>query len=157
MRNQTKGKKKDLDYLNNFISDCIINNIISLDEMISSAKQQISEINQKIIEVENLKKTRCKLLTVISVLDKNKLINQDFDKILPLFNISNHYLCQKILNNVKQNVINIASLSIDNIDKQDIISCIKELSEGKVIDINEQHIYAGENFDNFLKFVLREV
>jgi hypothetical protein len=156
MRNQTKGKKKDLDYLNNFISDCIINNVVSLEDMISAAKQQISEIDQKIIEVENLKKTRCKLLTVVSVLDKNKLINQDFSKILPLFNINNHYLCQKILYDIKQKPINIASLSIDNIDKQDIISCIKELSEGKVIYINDQHIYAGENFDNFLKFVLRE-
>lgn len=61
-----KGKKIDKEFVSDFIKECIKNNKITPSEFISEARFQISEIDNKIIEVVKLKPLRSKLLDVIS-------------------------------------------------------------------------------------------
>ncbi len=157
MRNQSKGKKSDIDFLNQYIFNCIRNNILSMDEMLLSAKKQIAEIDNKIIEVENLKKIRCKLLGVVSSLDKSSESSQDFSKILSLFKINNHYICQKIINKIKNESPCISSLQFDCINTEDVIACIKQLIDEKVIRSHNQILSPGEFFQDFEKILLQEV
>jgi acetylglutamate synthase len=157
MRNQTKGKKSDVDFLNQFISDCVKNNIFSIDEIVDFAKNQISEIDSKIIEVEKLKKIRCKLLGVVSSLDKSNKSFQDFSKTLSLFKINNHHICQKILSKVKNESICISSLQFESINTEDVIFCIKQLIDEKVIYSHNQTLSPGEFFQDFERILLQEV
>ncbi len=63
-----KGKRRDNEYLSQFIADCVSENIISSENMCSKAISLLDEIDSKIKEVEELKLIRSKIIYVISVL-----------------------------------------------------------------------------------------
>lgn len=153
-----KGKKIDTEFLSAFITECIDNNKSSTDEIINEAKSRISSIDQKIKEVEALKVIRCKLLDVVINFEKENDASNKIreSKILSLFNIQNSNICKFICDSIKESSINIELLYGKNYSNKDIIFCIKQLLEYKVICRNNNCLSRGELFDEYLKFVLRK-
>jgi hypothetical protein len=147
-----KGKKIDNTFVANFISESVSNGKFTTNEIVNSAKNQIKEIDQKIIEVENLKKIRSKLLDVIIVFDRNYRQKAAIDN-----NLINFYqikdknlassLCEKVF--IKNNLIDFKK----NFPSTEEIQCMKQLLEFNILQKTEDIIKAGENFHQFKTFL----
>jgi len=70
MGDNMKGKKTDNEFISSFIADCCSEGKFSINEFICEANRQIKDIEEKIIEVEKLKKRRLKLADVIFAFTK---------------------------------------------------------------------------------------
>lgn len=151
-----KGKKTDSEFVSNFISDCINNNIVTANEILNLAKLQMSEIDKKIIEVENLKKLRSKLLDVVLKFENNKNDNSANSKLLPLFSIKNKNISYYVCNTVKEKPIIINCLYDKGFVNTEINFCIKQLLELKIIDKVGDYILPGLMFDNYINSVMCE-
>lgn len=150
-----RGKKTDPEFVSQFISQCLQQNIFTTLDIIQQARQNIKEIDDKIIEVEKLKTLRTKLLDVISTLEKPKVEPED-TKILPLFKLQYPRTCKKICNHVKDAAPNYIYSVLDVRDPE-VLFCIKQLVEAQVIVRVDNHLVRGNKFNDYLTFVLHEV
>lgn len=66
-----RGRKIDNQFISSFIEKSINEGNISLNSLMSKVDSEITKIDEKIKEAENLKKIRCKLLDVKSFIGKN--------------------------------------------------------------------------------------
>lgn len=151
-----KGKKIDVEFVNNFITNCLLENKTSAAEIIKFAQDQINDIDVKLQQIETLKKTRAKLSDVIFTFDKPTKQTNCLQTVLHLFEIKNHHLCQKILYQVRVKPISILEINIANIKKEDLLFTIKELLQHNVIAKKDDVLIPGEYFDDFMLFVLKE-
>lgn len=148
-----KGKKVDNHFVSNFISDCCSTGKLTTDEIVASAKSQIDEIDRKIIEVENLKKQRSKLLDVVIVFDRNHRSGSQIDEVLIKFHrVKDKKIAQRICAEIFRysSVVEIK----EAFPRVEEIFCMKQLLEFEVLQRNEDTIIAGKNypaFKNFLK------
>lgn len=153
-----RGKKIDRDFVSQFILSCSLQNKCCSHEIINEAKDQISKIDSKIQEIENLKKTRSKLLDVILSFDT--ITKEKFSEIekqnIHLFKIDNLVLSKEICDLLKsKNDINIKDIN-KKYSEDEIIWCLKQLLTNKVIIKINNIIIKGDNFRNYLKFVMSE-
>ncbi len=149
-----KGKKSDPNFLSQFIIDCVSMGKSSSEDMLEHAKKQIQDIDFKIKEVENLKPLRSKLLDVISVFEKTEETNLSKDcKLLLYFKIQNPEICKFVCDLVKDSPFKISKIVHSTFSEQDIIFCIKELLENKVLYKSNDHILRGEAYYDYIKNV----
>jgi hypothetical protein len=152
-----RGKKTDPDFLSNFINKCVALNKTSQQEIVQAAHQEINEIDLKIIEVEKLKLIRSKLLDVVSVFEKEVPSHKEEAKILSFFNIQHPNICKYICDVLKKGTLNMNKLQLIEFSKSDIVYCVKQLQEYKVIAKTGEYLIRGIKFDDYMKFVLYEV
>lgn len=158
-----KGKKIDTEFISQFISNCISRNIFTPENILQEALNEISFIDENIKEVENLKKRRSKLLDVVSKFDvKIASSNLDDKNILSLYEIKDHNLSKLICNSIKKYNVNmndtiifISSFKIYS--EEDIIFCIKQLLRNKIIDRQDQLLLKGQKFNDYYKYILRDL
>ncbi len=150
-----KGKKIDTEFVNNFILNCLTNNKTSSEDILNFAQQEIVKIDDKIKEVEDLKKIRSKILDVIITFNKPEK-NIYYCNILSLFNINNSHIAKFILNKIKIKKVLLEDLKESEYQYADIIFCIKQLLEHKVILNQDNFFIPGESFKDYLSFVLKE-
>lgn len=151
-----RGRKKDPEFLSNFISSCVSIGKSSSEEIVNQAKEEVNLIDEKIKEVEILKIRRSKLLDIISTFDVLEKDYKQEKEILSFFNISNINVCKFICDNIKKSVIKIEDLYNHGYDNHDILFCIKQLLEHKIISKSGNLLLRGENFQEYLKFVLKD-
>lgn len=151
-----RGKKKDSEFLSNFITECIGNHKNSPEEIVAEAKVRISNIDSKIKEVENLKAVRSKLLDVIGTFEQpSKAASTREIKALSFFKIQYPAICKQICDTLKTCNVHITWL-YEKFTPQDVIFCIKQLIEMKIISKTGDCLFRGEMFEDYLKFVLQE-
>lgn len=151
-----RGKKSDIDFVSNFIVECAQVGKNSPEQIVNEAKIKIEEIDNKIKEVEALKITRSKLLDVVSTFNTDKGKHEN-GKILNLFNINNHHFCKPICLLIKENPVKIDTIiSSVKVDSQNILFCIKQLMEYKIISKTGDFFLRGARFDEYMTFVLQE-
>lgn len=151
-----RGKKSDVEFISDFIAECANQNLCSPEQISDEAERRIKEIDHQIREMELKKITRSKLLDVTNIF-KNKKIKPDESKILPLFEIKNHHICKQICNLIKTSpseVVNI--ISGVKYDSKDVLFCIKQLMEYKVISKTGNYFLRGNKFDEYSSIVLKE-
>lgn len=150
-----KGRRKDLDFFNQFIVKCAENNQLTPVEIINSAQSEIEKIDEKIKEVEELKKIRGKLLDVIYILGKPSTPEIKTD-CLVFSNISNlsiaQYICRLI---ALENKVKVSSLK--QFSEQDLFICIKQLVSNKIIYKKQDLLMESANFSKFVKFLQNEI
>lgn len=152
-----RGRKIDSDFLSQFISECVNNNKFSTDEILFEAKSKISDIDEKIKEVEKLRLLRGKLLDVVLTFEQPDKLNKTNDaKVLAFFKINNVHICKFICDNMRDNAITMESLYNRGYSIEDVVYCIKQLLEHKIISKAGNYLLRGELFAEYLKFVLRE-
>lgn len=150
-----RGKKKDSEFLSDFIVQCVNSGKNSPEDIVVEAKARINQIDMKIQEVERLKVSRSKLLDVIESFEKEEKVSASYEaKILSLFNIQYPIICKRICDHLKTS--NILIKEINEFPTQDIVFCVKQLLELKIISKIGDCLLRGEMFDDYLKFVLRE-
>jgi seryl-tRNA synthetase len=154
-----KGKKSDPEYVSNFITQCIQSNKNNPDEIVKEALSRIEAIDEKIKEVDKLKAERCKLQDIIHSFQKIKKPNKVEDnKILSFFKIENIALSHSICNSLKEKSLEINPFlkSIDQTKLQDVLYCIQQLQEHKVISRSGNVLIRGTRYHDYIKFVLQE-
>ena len=152
-----RGRKIDSEFLSQFITDCISDNKTSTDDIINCAKIQIDSIDKKIKEVESLRLKRSKLLDVVLTFEKtdnSRKIHES--KVLSFFKIHNTHVCKFICDDMKESAIRLESLYNRGYSVQDIVFCVKQLIEHKVISKVGDYLLRGELFQEYLKFVLQD-
>lgn len=149
-----RGKKLDTDFVSNFIMECAQDEKNSPEQIIQEAKRKIEEIDFEIQKVEKLKITRSKLLDVIDVLGNTK--KQEKERSLELFQIKNHHICKYICDSLKKEPTKVDEIKNAKYTTQDILFCIKQLIEYKVISKTGNTLLRGNKFEEYMKLVLQE-
>lgn len=151
-----RGKKTDSDFLSEFIVDSVKLGFNTPIEFIEHAKKIIKDIELEIQRVDKLKIKRGKLLDVVSVFETPKK-NNNIEEIIALsfFKIKQPLVCKYICDTVKKSPVTIESFS-ENFSTEDIMFCIKQLIENKIIVKINNLFSRGELFDNYYKFTLRD-
>lgn len=151
-----KGKKKDLNFINDFINDCIKLQKLTPEEIVAESVLRINEIDLKIKEVEKLRIIRSKLLDVAEVFTEKDVTSKVNDiQIINFLNIKNIDLCNKICLLVENNPIDFTKISL-NYKEEDIFFCIKQLVKHHIIEKDKNLIQCGCNFANYKNF-LKEI
>lgn len=151
-----RGKKIDNDFLGNFISQCATSGAASPDEILLKAKIEISLIDDKIKEVETLKIKRSKLLDVVTIFGeklKNKP-SKEVEESLPYFNIQNQHICKFLCDSLKSNSLIIDSIKSNVYSKDDILFCVKQLLEHKIIYRTGECLLRGSKFEEYYKTIV---
>ena len=147
-----KGKKIDNAFVSNFISESCAIGKLTTDEIVARAQNQIMEIDQKIVEVENLKKVRSKLLDVVITFDRNRRSGHQLDETLLKFHrVKDKKIAQRVCDNIFRysNVIEIKQA----FSSAEEIFCVKQLLEFNILQRTEETIKAGENYPAFKTFL----
>lgn len=147
-----KGKKVDNSFVSEFISESCSAGKFTPDEIVASASQKIAEIDEKIIEVENLKKLRSKLKDVLIIFDRNQHVGSQLDDVLiNFYRVKDKNLAQIICSKIfgYNNVSEIRKAFPSNEETY----CIKQLLEFNILQRFEETIKAGENFPAFKSFL----
>ena len=152
-----KGKKKNILYVSSFIQKCIENGVTSSDDILNLAKNKILKIDDKIKKIQSLKNKRSNLLDVVDTFSKNDFKIKDKNEIisLDLFNIPNIKMCSFICLSIKDNNKSINELLNDS-SKEEVIFCIKNLVEKKIIHKIGETITKGDMYNSYIRFILKE-
>lgn len=148
-----RGRKINLVFLGEFISNCLKKNLKSSPQILLEAKSQISILDDQIKQIENLKIKRSNLLDVISKFENG--IDKERDiLVLSLFNITNIKLSNLICKSIKDVPIEIIFLKNNKYSDIEIMKAIKQLENCKVIYVRHKCIFRGENFNLYMERVL---
>lgn len=149
-----RGKKKDSEFLSTFITECVQSDKDSPDAIVAEAKARVAYIDKQIQEVEKLKIVRSKLLDVICAFEQpTKPFQTEEIKALSFFKIQHPAICKGICDKLKLNNILVEHILNDLPSKQDVIFCIKQLLELRIIFKTGNCILRGELFDEYCQFV----
>ena len=152
-----KGKKIDSFFLSEFITECTSLGISSSEEIVAHAQSSIEDIDVLLKKINKLKIKRSKLLDVIEVFSKpSKHIKPEEVEILSFFKIQHPQICKFICDFIKSKVTTIDMLNTNEHDMSDILFCIKQLIEHKVIYKSGNFLLRGESFNKYLKSVFQE-
>lgn len=153
-----RGKKTDSEFISEFISQSIQQGMDTPELIVQNAKNMISSIDEQIKKIEEQKVVRSKLLDVINNFEKNnKQTKVEEAKVLSFFKIQNPHICKYICNRLKKTGLTINEIYHTDFSELDMVFCIKQLIEFKVITRMGDSLLRGEKFDEYLKFVLKEV
>jgi hypothetical protein len=150
-----RGKKSDPEFVSGFITKCIRQGIAVPNDIVQAAKAEIKIIDDKIKETEMLKATRSKLLDVIATFDKPANKTEEA-KLLPFFKLQYPQICRKICKHIVDLSFN-SVYSVIGLKDPEVLFCIKQLIEAKIIARVDDYLVRGDKFDEYLKFVLCEV
>lgn len=154
-----KGKKSDPEFVSSFIKECLEKGHRSTKEIVSLAQLEIEVIDDKIKEIEKLKKHRSKLLDVIEMLDE-KVKTQSLEvNILAFFDLKYPDICKKVCSLL----FSVEDFDIKEIKKnssiskiEDINFVIKQLVEYQIILKKNNFISRGPRFASYIQSVFHQ-
>lgn len=151
-----RGKKTDSEFLSNFISECVQSGMETPAAIAARAQSMIDEIDEEIKKIEAKKLLRSKLLDVVFAFDKpvKEIKSQDI-RALSFFKIRQPNVCKYICDHLKSGPSTIVNFGT-KYSKEDLMFCLKQLLENKVISRSQDVFLKGDMFEEYLKFVLRE-
>lgn len=153
-----RGKKIDSEFLSEFISNCVTLGFETPELIVNHAESLITNIDEEIKRVEQQKIFRSKLLDVVTTFNKpNTASKSEEAKVLPLFKIQNFTICKEICDKIKDKVMTVQDFSHLKYNITDVLFCIKQLIEHKVLSKSGNHLLKGDLFAEYMKFVLGEV
>jgi hypothetical protein len=147
-----KGKKSDPVFVAEFIRASVDLGIVTPDDIVSRAQKLIVKIDEEIRAVEDSKKTRAKLLDVISAFENHRKDKMGEMKLLSFFSLEDQPTCKFICDMVKLKPLSLEEQRLD----PDALFAIKQLLEAKILLRAGDTIDRGERFDEYMTFVLRE-
>lgn len=151
-----KGKKKDPEFLSEFIGECVILGQLSPDEILQQAHQQIQKIDHQILETERLKIRRSKLMDVVSYFQQTipRVIDRKSEiQLAELLRISHPEIAVDICQKLQTNLCTKDQLINQDWALQDFTFCLKQLLLHQVIVKNDDLYSGGEYLEIYLKAI----
>ena len=154
-----RGKKIDTSFVSEFVSNCVNENKTTAEEISAKAKSLIEEIDIKIREVEDLKKTRSKLCDVIISFDRSAKNKSEDRLILDFHSIEDKKLSLEFISSMeKDNHVIFKFPEMGNFkDPQGMIFCIKQMLALKIIDRQEDIFMRAENYESYTDFLYKSL
>lgn len=150
-----KGKKTDTEFVSQYIQNCVNQGILTPEEIVKEARADIEHIDELIKQAEKLKIERSKLLDVVNMFGTSKSDKSEEIRALSFFKLQHPEICQYICSTLKEYPCTIEDFST-KYPVMDVVFCIKQLIEAKVITKSGAHILRGNLFSDYLKFVFKE-
>jgi len=151
-----RGRKSDSEFISDFITDCIRKGRDTPEAIVQSAREEISTIDEEIKRVEALRVDRAKYMDVIASFEKSsKPSKVEEAKLLSFFKIQQPQVCKYICERLKNNVVTVEDVAKSKYSPTDVMFCIKQLLEHRIISKSGVHLLRGEKFEDYLKFVLK--
>lgn len=150
-----RGKKIDTQFVSDFITNCVQNGYDTPDTIVAQANKRITEIDDAIKKIELQKIERSKLLDVVNSFEKPHTSKLSEAKILSFFNLQYPDICKYICKELQFGPITIEHISVNHVHTN-VIFCVKQLIEQKIISKSGNYLLRGNQFDAYLKFVLKE-
>lgn len=151
-----KGKKRDVEFLSQFISECIQKDISSSEGILQAAELKIQKIDQQLKEISKKKILRSKLLDVVEAFQATKkpLLQKEMQDLL-FYQMNYLGLCYDIC--CKLQTHNNAHLKeiLPNEMPNKHLFALKQLLENKIIVRVGEEFIRGEIFDDFYQFLKR--
>lgn len=151
-----RGKKANPEFISSFIAKCVAQGMVTSEQMLEAARAEIQAIDDKIKEVELLKANRSKLLDVIHNFSKVE-DKEEEAKLLPFFKLQYSDTCKKICDLIKEMPFELDPDYSGMTEDPVFAYCIKQLIEAGIATRVDSRLVRGEKFNDYLKFVLREV
>jgi hypothetical protein len=150
-----KGKKSNIEFVSSFMNECIKNGISSSEDIVKEASKRIEEMEIKIQEAEKMKIIRSNLIDVIDSFSNKKIYNTSNEIIyLDLFSLQLPEICQKIVAIVAEKPQKISDfLENSNFEKENLLFCLKQLVEHRVLVKIGDIFTRGIRFDNYQKII----
>jgi cell shape-determining protein MreC len=158
-----KGKKADINFVASFIIQCAKANKSTPKEICQEAQNQISLIDEKIKEINNLKLQRSRLQDVLSHFNVLKKDNSKDKQILDFHNVKYkstaawilHYLGNLGSQVKRMEASELSKLLTENCNtpQEDINFTIKQLIELQVLKKINKELCADINFTSFGLFI----
>lgn len=149
-----RGKKTDSEFLSNFISECVQKGMETTSDIVTHARSMIEDIDEEIQKVEKQKIVRSKLLDVIATFDNSSKNSKSAEvRALSFFKIQNPIICKHICDILKKKPTELEGF-LGKFAKEEVIFCIKQLLEHKVICKSNGIFLRGDAFEEYNKFVL---
>lgn len=151
-----RGKKSDSAFIAQFITESVQKGMETPDQIVQRAKEEITQIDEEIKAIEAKKLRRSKLLDVILNFEKIAKDKSEEARLLPFFSIQYPDKCKElciILKDAKSLPVDWATHGNGAVTT----FCFKQMIERKIIERKESSLVPGERFDEYWKFVLREV
>jgi hypothetical protein len=145
-----KGKKANIEFVSQFMSECVKRGISTPEAIVSEAKIQLEELERKIKEAENWKIARSDILDVVESFEKGGKKIPDGAENLDLFQIEQPEICRFICGIVKMEPIMMSSLNSTHYDVQDMIFCVKQLVQFGVLNKSGDVLLRGDRFGDYL-------
>lgn len=142
-----RGKKTDAEFISEFIVECARNGITNSLDVAKMAELQISSIDEKIKEVESLKRKRSKLIDVVTALSIKVKDKSDDKKALEFYQLSDLQTAASIARYVQD-----TPGSIDTLNK-DHLHLVKEMLSSKILRREGSCLAQGIEYLNFLDFL----
>lgn len=149
-----RGKKADPEFVASFIQESVALGCETTEAIVQRAKVMIKDIDDKIKESEKLKITRSKVLDVILAFEKPNKDKREEAKLLSFFKLEYPKVCKHLCEQAK--TAPLLTNSSTTLDSQAIFA-IKQLLEAKILARIGNHLVRGDRFDDYMKFVIREV
>jgi len=145
-----KGKKSDIEFISNYIQQCSNKNIQTTHEIYNKCISEISEIDAKIAEIQDLKNKRIKLADVKMFLEKKQRVSP-----IDFFKISNKNAANLVANYIKNKPLHFSEINkICNLSESDALFCAKQLISLNILSKNKKGILEQSiNFNQFLDFL----
>ncbi len=152
-----RGRKTDSIFVSNFITNCVSLGKVTPEDILQEAKNQINIIDEKIKEVEKIKVNRAKLLDVIAAFDRPAKPNKSEEiKILNFFKLQRPEICKHICQ-ILSKTSGVRLKDVCNLYSEgDVIFCIKQLIEHKIIVKKNDVLDKGDSFADYWKFINHE-
>lgn len=154
-----RGKKRDSEFVSEFIADCIATGKDTPEAILTHAKGLVNQYTQEIQQAETLKQRRAKMLDVIAAFEEpSKSSKEPVAKILSFTKINRPSLCSVICMALKFNNITVDELLGTYFSGQpeqiisDVMFALKQLQEHKVIAKLDNLLLRGELFTDYLAF-----
>lgn len=151
-----RGKKSDSAFVAQFITESVQEGMETPDQIVQRAKDQIAQIDEEIRAIEAKKIVRSKLLDVILSFEKPSKSKADEAKLLPFFSLEYPDVCKHLCEVIKKQPIYATNVYSGVVDPKSIFA-IKQLLERRIIAREGDKLVCGEKFDEYMRFVLREV
>jgi hypothetical protein len=148
-----RGKKSNPEFISQFIQIAVRAGHETPEAIVKFAKEQIEKIDDEIRAAESKKITRSSLLDVVASFEAPNKDKTEEAKLLPFFEISHQDRCKVICDMLKK----VNSLPVHSEVGTEHNFCIKQLIGANIINRTGDILVQGERFDEYMKFVLREV
>jgi len=151
-----KGKRTDTEFVSNFISECVSKGANTPDLILKSAKEILANIDEEIRKAEESKKYRSKILDVIASFEETKKTSKIEEvRALSYFNMEHPQICYHICLSLKKGPLMKEDFG-DKYPSSNLVYCIKQLLEHKVISKTGKYFLRGDNFADYLQTVYKE-
>lgn len=148
-----KGRKKDAEFVSQFISRCVQEGRQTAAEIVQAAKDRLASIDRVILGAEKVKKERPQLLDVIASFETDRKDHSSDKSVLSFYRLKHPNDCRFLARSISAGgfIPDYLTVNMSNEEK----FATKQMLEQDIIKRNENSdLVASSRFEEYLSFLV---